>query len=261
MRVFGDDVVREAAAVRRRHRRGVPAPRARCAADRDGEPGATRAPLRPARTRPRGADRLGAARAFASTTGARDFVGTLSGGLQRRAEVAKALLHHPQLLVLDEPSTGLDPAARRDIWQDLARLRSERGTTVIVTTHLMDEAAACDRVAHPRPGAARGARSAGRADGGDWRRRGAGDGASAGPAGTADSRAVRRAPSNWWTAGCESSATARTNSSPIWWSRSPARSTPSRSAGRRWRTCSCTTPVTGWSEHALPAARRWCFLS
>ncbi len=77
----------------------------------------------------------------------RDMVATLSGGLQRRAEVAKALLHRPQLLVLDEPSTGLDPAARRGIWQDLSALRREEGTTVILTTHLMDEAAACDRVA------------------------------------------------------------------------------------------------------------------
>jgi ABC-2 type transport system ATP-binding protein len=77
----------------------------------------------------------------------RDLVSTLSGGLQRRAEVAKALLHRPQLLVLDEPSTGLDPSARRDIWQDLTALRRQEGTSVILTTHLMDEAAACDRVA------------------------------------------------------------------------------------------------------------------
>ena len=77
----------------------------------------------------------------------RDLVSTLSGGLQRRAEVAKALLHRPALLVLDEPSTGLDPSARRDIWQDLATLRRQEGTSVILTTHLMDEAAACDRVA------------------------------------------------------------------------------------------------------------------
>ena len=78
---------------------------------------------------------------------ARDMVGVLSGGLQRRVEVAKALLHQPDLLLLDEPSTGLDPTARRDIWQDLSRLRTERGTTVVLTTHLMEEAAACDRVA------------------------------------------------------------------------------------------------------------------
>jgi ABC-2 type transport system ATP-binding protein len=77
----------------------------------------------------------------------RDLVGTLSGGLQRRAEVAKALLHRPQVLVLDEPSTGLDPAARRAIWQDLSALRRQDGTSIILTTHLMDEAAACDRVA------------------------------------------------------------------------------------------------------------------
>jgi len=76
-----------------------------------------------------------------------DLVGTLSGGLQRRAEVAKALLHRPQLLVLDEPSTGLDPSARRDIWQHLSDLRKSEGTTVILTTHLMEEAAGCDRVA------------------------------------------------------------------------------------------------------------------
>jgi ABC-2 type transport system ATP-binding protein len=76
----------------------------------------------------------------------RDLVSTLSGGLQRRAEVAKALLHQPQLLVLDEPSTGLDPSARRDIWEDLSGLRQRGGTTVILTTHLMEEAAACDRV-------------------------------------------------------------------------------------------------------------------
>lgn len=77
----------------------------------------------------------------------RQAAGTLSGGLARRVEVAKALLSAPRLLVLDEPSTGLDPAARRDLWSALARLRAEFATTVVLTTHLMDEAAACDRVA------------------------------------------------------------------------------------------------------------------
>ncbi len=78
---------------------------------------------------------------------ATDIVLTLSGGLQRRAELAKAVLHRPELLVLDEPSTGLDPSARRDVWTYLRELREDDGTTVILTTHLMDEAAACDRVA------------------------------------------------------------------------------------------------------------------
>jgi len=78
---------------------------------------------------------------------AADLVGTLSGGLQRRVELAKALLPHPRLLVLDEPSTGLDPGARREFWAHLLQLRDQRGTTILLTTHLMDEAAGCDRVA------------------------------------------------------------------------------------------------------------------
>jgi ABC-2 type transport system ATP-binding protein len=77
----------------------------------------------------------------------RDLVGRLSGGLQRRAELAKALLHRPPLLILDEPSTGLDPAARREVWQHLQTLRQRDGTTIMLTTHLMDEGASCDRVA------------------------------------------------------------------------------------------------------------------
>jgi ABC-2 type transport system ATP-binding protein len=77
----------------------------------------------------------------------RDLVGRLSGGLQRRAELAKALLHGPPLLILDEPSTGLDPSARRDVWDYLRMLRDRDGTTILLTTHLMEEGAACDRVA------------------------------------------------------------------------------------------------------------------
>lgn len=76
-----------------------------------------------------------------------DLVGILSGGLRRRAELAKALLHAPDLLVLDEPSTGLDPGARREVWEHLEALRRSHGTTILLTTHLMDEAARCDRVA------------------------------------------------------------------------------------------------------------------
>ena len=69
---------------------------------------------------------------------------TLSGGLKRRVEIAKGLLHRPQLLLLDEPSTGLDPGARHDLWRYLRGLREEDGVTVLVTTHLMEEAERCD---------------------------------------------------------------------------------------------------------------------
>ena len=72
---------------------------------------------------------------------------TFSGGMQRRLELAKGLLHHPSVLLLDEPTTGLDPGARRDLWQYLQTLRDEEKVTVIVTTHLMEEAEHCDRLA------------------------------------------------------------------------------------------------------------------
>jgi len=72
---------------------------------------------------------------------------TFSGGMQRRLELAKGLLHHPSVLLLDEPTTGLDPGARRDLWQYLAILRDQERVTVIVTTHLMEEAERCDRLA------------------------------------------------------------------------------------------------------------------
>jgi ABC-2 type transport system ATP-binding protein len=72
---------------------------------------------------------------------------TFSGGMRRRLELAKGLLHHPSVLLLDEPTTGLDPGARRDLWQYLAILRDEEHVTVIVTTHLMEEAERCDRLA------------------------------------------------------------------------------------------------------------------
>lgn len=78
---------------------------------------------------------------------AKERVDKLSGGLKRRVELAKALLHRPELVILDEPSTGLDPGARIDLWKYLKRLRGEEGVTVLVTTHLMDEADHCDRLA------------------------------------------------------------------------------------------------------------------
>ena len=76
-----------------------------------------------------------------------DLVETFSGGMQRRIELAKGLLHHPEVLLLDEPTTGLDPGARRDLWQYLAILRDQERVSVIVTTHLMEEAERCDRLA------------------------------------------------------------------------------------------------------------------
>jgi len=78
---------------------------------------------------------------------AKECVETFSGGMQRRIELAKGLLHHPSVLLLDEPTTGLDPGARRDLWQYLRILRDQEQVSVIVTTHLMEEAERCDRLA------------------------------------------------------------------------------------------------------------------
>ncbi|MEQ8835539.1 MAG: ATP-binding cassette domain-containing protein, partial [Lacipirellulaceae bacterium] len=76
-----------------------------------------------------------------------DLVETLSGGMRRRVELAKGLLHHPRVLLLDEPSTGLDPGARSDLWKYLGKLKAEQGVTIILTTHLLDEAERADRLA------------------------------------------------------------------------------------------------------------------
>ncbi len=78
---------------------------------------------------------------------AKELVETFSGGMQRRIELGKGLLHHPGVLLLDEPTTGLDPGARRDLWQYLQTLRDEEHVSVLVTTHLMEEAERCDRLA------------------------------------------------------------------------------------------------------------------
>ncbi|MBI4369918.1 MAG: ATP-binding cassette domain-containing protein [Elusimicrobia bacterium] len=77
----------------------------------------------------------------------RSLVEKLSGGLMRRAEIAKGLIHHPKILILDEPSTGLDPGARLDLWRHLNELAQTLQTTVVATTHLMDEAEKCSRLA------------------------------------------------------------------------------------------------------------------
>ena len=71
----------------------------------------------------------------------------LSGGLRRRVEIARGLLHRPELLLLDEPSTGLDPRVRREVGDYLTELRDREGVTVLLTTHIMEEAERCDRLA------------------------------------------------------------------------------------------------------------------
>ena len=76
-----------------------------------------------------------------------DAVDSLSGGLRQRVELAKGLLHQPELLLLDEPSTGVDPRARLDFWEYLQLLRRQEGVTVLLTTHLLEEADKCDRLA------------------------------------------------------------------------------------------------------------------
>jgi ABC-2 type transport system ATP-binding protein len=78
---------------------------------------------------------------------AKDAVETLSGGMKRRVELAKGLIHSPSVLLLDEPSTGLDPGARRDLWLYLRMLRDHDGVSILVTTHMMEEAEHCDRLA------------------------------------------------------------------------------------------------------------------
>ncbi len=75
-----------------------------------------------------------------------DYVESLSGGLQRRVELAKCLMHRPKVLLLDEPSTGLDPAARADLWRALGEAKAA-GVTVVATTHLLEEAEKADRIA------------------------------------------------------------------------------------------------------------------
>jgi ABC-2 type transport system ATP-binding protein len=76
-----------------------------------------------------------------------DIVEKLSGGLKRRVEIAKGLLHRPVVLLMDEASTGLDPGARRELWQYVEELRSQEGVTILLTTHILDEADRCDRLA------------------------------------------------------------------------------------------------------------------
>ena len=81
----------------------------------------------------------------------RSVVGTLSGGMRQRVSLAAALLHHPKLLLLDEPTVGIDPALRRDFWEHFRALAAH-GVTILVSSHVMDEAARCDRLGLIRDG-------------------------------------------------------------------------------------------------------------
>lgn len=78
-------------------------------------------------------------------------INQFSGGMKRRLSLAISLLHEPEILILDEPTVGIDPVLRHSIWNELKRL-SEKNTTIILTTHVMDEAEKCDRLAMLRDG-------------------------------------------------------------------------------------------------------------
>jgi len=74
-------------------------------------------------------------------------VASLSGGMKRRVEIARGLIHYPKVLFLDEPTTGLDPQTRAHIWEYIVKLQKEKNITMFLTTHYMDEAEICDQVA------------------------------------------------------------------------------------------------------------------
>jgi ABC-2 type transport system ATP-binding protein len=77
----------------------------------------------------------------------RKTVAALSGGMKRRVEIARGLIHYPKVLFLDEPTTGLDPQTRAHVWEYVLRLQKEKNITIFLTTHYMDEAEICDKVA------------------------------------------------------------------------------------------------------------------
>lgn len=77
----------------------------------------------------------------------RKLVGALSGGMKRRVEIARGLIHYPKVLFLDEPTTGLDPQTRAHIWEYLLKLQKERNITIFLTTHYMEEAEICNKIA------------------------------------------------------------------------------------------------------------------
>ncbi len=78
----------------------------------------------------------------------KSLVGTFSGGMRRRLEIARGLVHSPKILFLDEPTTGLDPVSRTNVWEMIQKIQGQSSLTILLTTHYMDEADnLCDRIA------------------------------------------------------------------------------------------------------------------
>lgn len=76
----------------------------------------------------------------------RAVVGSLSGGMKRRVEIARGLVHYPKVLFLDEPTTGLDPQTRANVWEYIQKLQKQKNITIFLTTHYMDEAEVCSKI-------------------------------------------------------------------------------------------------------------------
>jgi ABC-2 type transport system ATP-binding protein len=146
-RVAGFDVVREAAQVRRRI--GYVPQLISADAGLTGRENLSLFAKLYGIPRPERAGRIDEALAFMGLAGVeRALVRTYSGGMIRRLEIAQALLHRPAIVFLDEPTVGLDPVARHSVWDRLRDLRARFGTTVLLTTHEMDEAETlCEKIA------------------------------------------------------------------------------------------------------------------
>ena len=146
-RVAGHDVVARARRRPPQHRAGVPGPDARRLPDRRPEPATARRALRRAVGPRRAAHAAGDGDGRPVGPQGLAVVGTFSGGMRRRLEIARGLMHSPRVLFLDEPTIGLDPQTRRSIWSYIRELKEREEITIFMTTHYMDEAEWCDRIA------------------------------------------------------------------------------------------------------------------